>query len=107
MAMIQPDRIIRKNSDTFAESAVADDRLLAPITGDVDDHYAMLNLNEVAAFIWEHIEDGTSERALCNAVIQTYDTDKVTATRDVTNTINELIDLGAVSVMDARAKAES
>ena len=89
-------RLLTKNSSAFAETPLKNDRLLAPITDEVDDRYAMLNLNSVAGFIWDRIGENTLETDLQQALEESYNIDSAQAATDLQQLLDELITAGAV-----------
>ena len=70
--------------------------MLAPITSEVDEQYAMLNLNPVAAFIWDQLASNDNEAALVQVLRETYEIDESTAREDVATVIEQLVAAGAV-----------
>ena len=44
----------------------------------------MVRLNPTGAFLWKLLENDTDEAAMASAMLDTYDTDKETAEKDIT-----------------------
>lgn len=93
------NRLLKKNHEAFAESAAGNERILAPITDEVNAEYALLNLNSVADFIWKQLDESTNEQALCEELMALYDIDAKTAEADVGSLIDTLVEAGAVSIL--------
>ena len=64
--------------------------LLVPIVKDVAEMKEMYTLNEVAAFIWDNIEDASSVDDLVSAVAGEFETDTNTALKDIVELLNQL-----------------
>lgn len=54
----------------------------------------IMSVNETGAFLWERLEKGTDKQALINALLQEYETDPVTAEKDVDAFLGQLRDKG-------------
>lgn len=52
----------------------------------------MINLNESGAFLWHHLEKGSSENELVASLLEEYDVDDNQAKKDVVSFINLLKD---------------
>ncbi len=88
---------IPKQSEDIVSRRILDEFLLVPISktaGDVDSIYT---LNEIAAFIWESIDGKLSIENICTRLVEEFDVDIETATRDVLELLRQLKDLGVVS----------
>ena len=55
------------------------------VSNDIDtmDFTNMLNLNATGAFLWENLENETSEKELTQKLLSEYDVDEETARKDV------------------------
>lgn len=66
--------------------------VLVPVTNNIADMNSVYTLNETGAFIWELIDGKKNIEELINAVVNKYDTDYSTATRDVLSFIEKMSD---------------
>jgi methyltransferase-like protein len=57
--------------------------VLVPVTNNIADMNSVYTLNETGAFVWERIDGKNSVEDLIDAVVNEYETDKETATKDV------------------------
>ena len=57
--------------------------ILVPVTNNIADMTSVYTLNETGAFIWELIDGKKTFKELIDAVIDKYDIDRETATKDV------------------------
>jgi Coenzyme PQQ synthesis protein D (PqqD) len=58
----------------------------------------VLELTETASFVWKQIDGRRSVRELAAALSSEYDVDVDTATDDVAELVDELVDVGVVTV---------
>ena len=77
-----------------ATRKILDETLLVPLRGFVAAQMEIFALNEVAAFVWERIEDGASERSLVDAVVDQFEVEPEQASADVAGLLDELRDCG-------------
>ena len=57
--------------------------VLVPVTNNIADMNSVYTINETGAFIWELIDGKKNVEELIDAVIDKYDADRETATKDV------------------------
>ena len=99
---MKPNDIIKPNSrpeqsEDIVSRLILDELLLVPISktaGDVDSIYT---LNEVAAFIWGNLGGNISVDNICTRLVEEFDVDRETATRDVLELLGRLKALGLVT----------
>ena len=82
-----------KLKEGFLMRTVAGKTVVLP-TGDELDLNMMITLNETGAFLWERLNEETSEDALVKALLGEYDVDEVTARAAVVNFVKKLSDHG-------------
>ena len=58
--------------------------------------HGMIKLNDTGLFIWNRLQDDTTEPAIVEAVIAEYEVDKETAAADVHRILGALKDAGIV-----------
>ena len=68
--------------------------LVMPTGKNVKEFNGSLMLNDTGAFIFEHLQKGSTPEETSNALTQEYDVSLDTASTDVQNTINSLIEAG-------------
>ena len=69
---------------------IAGDVLLVPIGKSVYDSNGLFVLNEVAAFIWNHLAEAESEEQIVSLLLEEYDVTKEEAEADVHAFLNKL-----------------
>ena len=57
-----------------------------------------ITLNPTAKIMWEVLEKGCTEQDLVNAILEKYDIDEATATRDVRAFVEKLSNAGVISL---------
>ena len=82
-----------KLKEGFLLRNVAGQTVVLP-TGDELDLNMMITLNETGTFLWERLQDETSEDALVNALLGEYDVDEATARNAVAAFVKKLSDNG-------------
>ena len=68
--------------------------LVMPTGKNVKEFNGSLMLNDTGAFIFEKLQKGSTPEVTANALTQEYDVSLDTASTDVQNTINSLIEAG-------------
>ena len=68
--------------------------LVMPTGKNVKSFNGSLMLNDTGAFIYEHLQKGSTPEQTAEALTQEYDVALDTASTDVKNTINSLIEAG-------------
>lgn len=82
-----------KLKEGFLLREVAGQVVVLP-TGDELDLNMMITLNDTGKFLWERLEEETSEEALVEALLSEYDVDKETAVKSVAGFVAKLHDNG-------------
>ena len=82
-----------KLKDGFFMRQIAGQTVVLP-GGDVLDLNMMITLNETGAFLWERMNEETSEEALVAALLGEYDVDEKTAQQAVEAFVRKLYDYG-------------
>jgi hypothetical protein len=71
--------------------------VIVPIADGKDaDLDGVLNLNRVAAFVWEQLDGRRSGAGVVDAVVARFDVDRERASADYLDLVGALLDLGAV-----------
>lgn len=82
-----------KLKDGFVLRQVAGKTVVLPY-GDALDLNMMITLNGTGAFLWEHLQEETSEEALVAALLVEYDVDEETARKSVVAFVEKLNEHG-------------
>ena len=78
-----------KIKDGFLLRQVAGQNVVLPVGGDLDLNM-MITLNESGAFLWERLQNETTQEALVQALLAEYDVDPQTAADCVAAFIQKL-----------------
>lgn len=78
-----------KLKDGFLLRNVAGQAVVLPMGGTLDLNM-MITLNETGAFLWERLQNETTEAALVAALLAEYDVDEATAAKSVAGFIKKL-----------------
>lgn len=81
-----------KIKDNFMLRKVADCYVVVPIGAAVAGFNGMINLNEAGAFLWQLLENDTTEDAVVAAMLEHYEVDEEVARNDVRKFIAQLND---------------
>ena len=88
---------MKVNSD-FVMRNIAGENILVP-TGEAAEKFnGMITMNEVAAFMWQNIDEVESKEDLVKMVLNEFEVDEETDTRDVENFINELSSINMIEL---------
>ena len=86
---------MKLNSD-FVLRRVVDSAVLVPFGQKMIDFTSLLSLNKVGAFLAELLQEETTTEALVAAVVERFDVDADTATKDVKAFLEQLSANGAL-----------
>jgi hypothetical protein len=89
----------QRNPD-FIYRKIVDEAVLVPIHQDVANMDCIYTLNEVAAFIWEAVEQPTFKDALVDALLLEYDADPDVLEADLTHFLSEMKAVGALQEVE-------
>ena len=81
---------VPSRSPSVVTRKTGNEYVLVPVTNNIADMTSVYTLNETGTFIWELIDGKKSVEELIEAVIDKYDIDRETATRDVFSFINKM-----------------
>lgn len=71
-----------KIKDGLILKEIAGNYIIVPVSGELVDLNAMINVNETGAFLFKALEKETTEEALLDALTKEYDVDSATAKAD-------------------------
>lgn len=75
---------------------IGDEYVLVPLAGRGADLDSILNLNRVAAFIWEQLDGSNTGRDVVEALVERFDVDAGRAETDYIELLTQLRELKAV-----------
>ncbi len=81
-----------KIKENFMLRKVADSYVVVPIGPAVANFNGMINLNGAGAFLWQLLENETTEDEVVNAMLQQYEVSEELARADVKKFITQLKD---------------
>ena len=93
--MQQIDYIFRKN-ENFVFRQIDDETILVPIKNNVGDMGAIYNLNEVGAYVWDHLDGEKTLLDIKNRVIEKFDVSSQDAEEDLMEFVAQLEKIDAV-----------
>lgn len=93
--MVEASVSFERNPD-FVFRKVIEELILVPIRQDVADMDYIFTLNQVGAFIWEHLAHPASQADLKAALLEEFDADPEVLTADLERFIDEMIAINAV-----------
>jgi len=85
-----------KRNDDFVYRNIENETILVPIKNNVGDMGSIYNLNEVGAFIWEHLDGEKTLGDLKNMVTAEFDVSDHVAETDLCEFINDLKEIDAI-----------
>jgi len=93
--MQQIDQVFQKN-ENFVFRQIDDETILVPIKDNVGDMGAIYNLNEVGAFVWEHLDGEKTLFDIKNMVAGEFEVSLEDAESDLIEFVNNLAEIDAV-----------
>jgi hypothetical protein len=75
---------------------IGDEYVLVPLAGRGADLDSILNLNRVAAFVWEQLDGKRTGTAVVDAVVERFDVDRERAQADTLELLDTLLQLRAI-----------
>jgi hypothetical protein len=85
-----------KRNEDFVYRKIENETILVPIKNNVGDMGCIYNLNEVGAFVWEHLDGEKTLDDLKNMVTQEFDVSDQEAEEDLIQFVGDLIDIEAI-----------
>ncbi len=79
-----------KRNENFVLREIAGEYVMVPIGSATLDFNGLMTVNEVGRFIWQELENETTQDALVKRVMEEYEVDIDTATADTAEFIKEL-----------------
>jgi hypothetical protein len=85
----------RRNAN-FVYRKIENETILVPIKDNVGDMGCIYNLNEVGAFVWEHLDGEKTLDDLKNMLTEEFDVSDQEAEKDLNQFVGDLIDIEAI-----------
>ena len=83
-------------SERMVGRRIGDEYVLVPLAGRGADLDSILNLNHVAAFVWEQLDGTRTGSAVVDAVVERFDVERERAEADTLELLETLLELKAV-----------
>ena len=91
----QEEAHYERNAD-YIFRKVVDEFILVPIHQDVADMDCIYTLNEVGAFLWEHLDQPRKQAELQAAMLDAYEADPEVLMADLERFLAEMTSIGAL-----------
>ena len=86
-----------KLCDNYVMKNLANETILVHQDEKNVDFSKIINLNEIAVFIINKIQEGLNTLEICKSITKEYDIDEKTAKEDTENFIKKLLELGIIN----------
>jgi len=83
-------------NENFVYRRIGDETILVPIKDNVGDMGSIYNLNEVGAFVWEHLDGKQSLSDIKDRIFEEFDVSSDAANKDLSDFIAQLKEIGAL-----------
>ena len=93
-------RTFTYNAEHVAERLVRNEVVLVPVTSAYGQIGNLLDLNEMAAIVWNRAKSGESEAQIIEALIVEFDAAEDEVSADVKAVLDELVAFGALVAAD-------
>lgn len=87
-----------KTNKNYILRSIAGEHILIPTGAAATEFNGMINLSDVAAFVWNHLDQAEDLNDLVRMVVDEYDVDETTARDDVQRFLNSLSACNMVEV---------
>ena len=85
-----------QKNENFVYRRIENETILVPIKDNVGDMGSIYNLNEVAAFIWEHLDGQKSLMDIKNMLVGEYEVSERQAGKDLCEFVSQLKGIDAI-----------
>ena len=93
--MLNMDQQYKRN-ENFVYRKIENETILVPIKNNVGDMSCIYNMNEVGAFIWDHLDGEKTLNDILNMVADEFDVSDQDAEIDLQDYIRDLNEIGAI-----------
>jgi hypothetical protein len=91
-------------SERMIGRRIGDEYVLVPLVGRGADLDSILNLNRVAAFVWEQLDGSRTGAAVVDAVVERFDVERSRAEADTLELLDTLLELEAIAPVSPGAR---
>ena len=89
------DQVFQKN-ENFVFRQIDDETILVPIKNNVGDMGSIYNLNEVGAYIWEHLDGEKTLPDIKNKIAMEFEVSSETAEEHLMEFVDQLKEIEAI-----------
>lgn len=75
---------------------ILDETVLIPTGTAIEDYNGIISMNEVASFIWNHMEHVETMEEMVQLVLENFEADRKMVEKDVTEFLGTLKELGMI-----------
>jgi hypothetical protein len=83
-------KTILSHSKSIVTTKTGNEYVLVPVANNIADMNSVYTLNETGAFIWEHINGVNRVEDLINVMMEEFEVDHATASKDVFSFIEDM-----------------
>jgi hypothetical protein len=89
-----------KRNENFVFRKIGDEMILVPIKDNVGDMGYIYNLNELGAFIWQHLDGKDRLLDIKNSILEEFDASDQQAEKDMCEFVDGLKEIGAINITE-------
>jgi hypothetical protein len=89
-----------KKNESFVFRRIQDEAILVPIKNNVGDMGFIYNLNEVGAFVWEHLDGNNRLLDIKNLISEEFEVTPKKAEEDLCEFVSQLSEIDAIYHME-------
>jgi len=93
--MIDLNHLYQRN-ENFVFRRIENETILVPIKDNVGDMGSIYNLNDMGAFIWEHLDGKIKLETIKDKILEEYEVSSREAAEDLNEFVTDLIEVEAV-----------
>lgn len=86
-----------KIAKEFVLREIADEYVIVPVGATAMDFNGIITVNEVGKFLWEQLQEESTEESLVQKILEEYEVDEITAKEDVAEFLKNLKEGGILS----------
>ena len=87
-------------NESFVFRRIESETILVPIKDNVGDMGSIYNLNEMGAFIWEHLDGQRQLKSVKDKILDEYEVSPQEAESDLKAFVSDLIEIEAVRLVE-------
>ena len=88
-----------QRSESFVFRRIENETILVPIKDNVGDMGSIYNLNEMGAFVWEHLDGEQNLKNIKDKILAEYDVSSKEAQDDLNEFMTDLLEIQAVRLV--------